>query len=98
VAAERLSMRPTREILRLKWACHRSHRAIAQSCSVARTRWPTACTAADAVSVLLASSAHRGTFLCMPSVPISESPDRPLAHRTQADMDTSFLPFTSLYQ
>ena len=37
MAAERLSMRTTREILRLKWACHRSNREIAQSCGIARS-------------------------------------------------------------
>src|SRR3990172_5913950 len=30
-------MRTTREILRLKWACHRSNREIAQSCGTARS-------------------------------------------------------------
>lgn len=37
MAAERLSMRTTREILRLKWACHRSDRQVAQSCGVERS-------------------------------------------------------------
>ncbi len=37
MAAERLSMRTIREILRLKWACQRSNREIAQSCKVARS-------------------------------------------------------------
>jgi len=37
VAAERLSMRTIREILRLKWDCRRSNREIAQSCHVARS-------------------------------------------------------------
>jgi len=37
VAAERLSMRTTREILRLKWQCGRSNRQIAQSCGLARS-------------------------------------------------------------
>jgi len=37
VAAERLSMRTTREILRLKWACQRSNREIAQSCGIGRS-------------------------------------------------------------
>lgn len=37
MAAERLSMRTTREILRLKWACQRSNREIAQSCGLARS-------------------------------------------------------------
>ncbi len=37
MAAERLSMRTTREILRLKWACGRSNRQIAQSCGIARS-------------------------------------------------------------
>ena len=37
MAAERLSMRTIREILRLKWDCQRSNREIAQSCHVARS-------------------------------------------------------------
>ena len=37
MAAERLSMRTIREILRLKWDCHRSNREIAQSCHIARS-------------------------------------------------------------
>lgn len=37
MAAERLSMRTIREILRLKWACQRTNREIAQSCNVARS-------------------------------------------------------------
>jgi len=37
VAAERLSMRTIREILRLKWDCQRSNREIAQSCHIARS-------------------------------------------------------------
>lgn len=37
MAAERLSMRTIREILRLKWDCQRSNREIAQSCNVARS-------------------------------------------------------------
>jgi hypothetical protein len=37
VAAERLAMRTIREILRLKCACQRSNREIAQSCNIARS-------------------------------------------------------------
>ncbi len=37
MAAERLSMRTTREILRLKWACQRSNREIARSCGLGRS-------------------------------------------------------------
>ncbi|HTU02930.1 MAG TPA: IS21 family transposase [Candidatus Sulfotelmatobacter sp.] len=37
MAAERLSMRTTREILRLKWSAGRSNRQIAQSCGIARS-------------------------------------------------------------
>ena len=37
MAAERLSMRTIKEILRLKWACRRSNREIAQSCKIARS-------------------------------------------------------------
>ena len=37
MAAERLSMRMTREILCLKWRCGRSNRQIAQSCGIARS-------------------------------------------------------------
>ncbi len=37
MAAERLSMRTTREILRLKWACQRSNREIARSCGISRS-------------------------------------------------------------
>lgn len=37
MAAERLSMRTIREILRLKWDCQRSNREIAQSCRIARS-------------------------------------------------------------
>ena len=37
MAAERLSMRTIREILRLKWDCRRSNREIAQSCKIARS-------------------------------------------------------------
>jgi transposase len=37
VAAERLSMRTIREILRLKWDCRRTNREIAQSCGIARS-------------------------------------------------------------
>jgi len=37
VAAERLSMRTIKEILRLKWDCRRSNREIAQSCKIARS-------------------------------------------------------------
>ncbi|HSB52832.1 MAG TPA: IS21 family transposase [Gemmatimonadales bacterium] len=37
MAAERLSMRTIREILRLKWDCQRSNREIAQSCHIARS-------------------------------------------------------------
>ena len=37
MAAERLSMRTTREILRLKWACQRSNREIARSCGIGRS-------------------------------------------------------------
>ncbi len=37
MAAERLSMRTIREILRLKWTCQRSNREIAQSCKIARS-------------------------------------------------------------
>jgi transposase len=37
VAAERLSMRTIREILRLKWECRRSNREIARSCNIARS-------------------------------------------------------------
>ena len=34
MAQERLSMRKTREILRLKWECKLPHRAVARSCDV----------------------------------------------------------------
>ena len=34
MSQERLSMRKIREILRLKWECRLSNRAVAQSCSV----------------------------------------------------------------
>lgn len=37
MAAERLSMRTIKEILRLKWDCRRSNREIAQSCKIARS-------------------------------------------------------------
>ena len=37
MAAERLSMRTIREILRLKWVCQCSNREIAQSCGIARS-------------------------------------------------------------
>ena len=37
MAAERLSMRTIREILRLKWDCQRTNREIAQSCGIARS-------------------------------------------------------------
>ena len=37
MAAERLSMRTIREILRLKWECRRSNREIARSCNIARS-------------------------------------------------------------
>ena len=37
MAAERLSMRTIKEILRLKWDCQRSNREIAQSCGIARS-------------------------------------------------------------
>ena len=32
---ERLSMRKIREVLRLKWACELSNRAVATSCAIA---------------------------------------------------------------
>jgi transposase len=34
---EKLSMRKVKEVLRLKWACDKSHRHIAQSCSIAQS-------------------------------------------------------------
>ena len=37
MAQERLTMRKTFEVLRLKWECHLSNRAIARSCSISHT-------------------------------------------------------------
>ncbi len=44
MAAERLSMRTIKEILRLRWGCQPSNREIAQRCGIARS-WAADCLA-----------------------------------------------------
>lgn len=81
MAAERLSMRTTQEILRLKWACHLTNRQIARSCGVARSTVTECLRRATAVGLtwpLPAELDEAGLEARLYPPPPRAVPDRPL--------------------